>query len=376
MFDKPLQAGPQLLPSNFGLTPIGMSYGMADGTHRRTYSNGSAHGSSPMHGFPIPPPPTPALGQYNFRGLQPGDTRGNYDTDFHSKTMPGPPNDQEPANGFGSLSLPSINESPRHANTQLEVRLPSDQLQKLIYAMSSPKEREIHFTDPALAMPPPPLPAHALAAKGTGNTQLAFPTPELIDPPLAPAPNLSATTPRDESRGSDVSMHAGCTYFPICTTEDDAGLIVHSSPTCPSADVKSRKEGSSPTKRERTQISHMKLRTDHSQARDFLSTILGPQEQNVTSPVATTKGDSSSVSSLSPAETPARKRTRSALKKLSINDGSPEKKDGSVRKPVRKVSKSSSGGLTKETGVATSGLKGKASVVDEEDKENQMVVDI
>jgi hypothetical protein len=83
----------------------------------------------------------------------------------------------------------------------------------------------------------------------------------------------------------------------------------------------------------------------------------------------------SSISSDSPGETPGRKRTRSALKALNINDGSPEKKDASARKPLRKVSRASSGS-SKKAKDATSGTLVKAGVEDDEDKENQMVVDI
>lgn len=87
---------------------------------------------------------------------------------------------------------------------------------------------------------------------------------------------------------------------------------------------------------------------------------------------------SSSVSSSSPVDTPGRKRTRSALKTLTLNDGSPEKKDSSARKPLRKVSRASSGGSKKARDVAVAGANAKASMVDDEDKENhpdQMLLD-
>jgi hypothetical protein len=83
----------------------------------------------------------------------------------------------------------------------------------------------------------------------------------------------------------------------------------------------------------------------------------------------------SSIHSDSPGETPGRKRTRSALKALNINDGSPEKKDASARKPLRKVSRASSGG-SKKVKDAVSATLVKAGMEDDEDKENQMVVDI
>ena len=108
-------------------------------------------------------------------------------------------------------------------------------------------------------------------------------------------------------------------------------------------------------------------------ARDFLSTILGSHDNDQVSPV--TDDTKSSISSDSPGETPGRKRTRSALKALNIHDGSPEKKDASARKPHRKVSRASSGGSKKTKDAATRTLV-KAGQVDDEDKENQMVMDI
>ena len=82
----------------------------------------------------------------------------------------------------------------------------------------------------------------------------------------------------------------------------------------------------------------------------------------------------SSISSDSPGETPGRKRTRSALKALNINDGSPEKKDPSARKPLRKVSRASSGSGKKSKDAVSITLV-KAGMEDDEDKENQMVMD-
>jgi hypothetical protein len=108
-------------------------------------------------------------------------------------------------------------------------------------------------------------------------------------------------------------------------------------------------------------------------ARDFLSTILGSHDNETVSPV--TDDTKSSISSDSPGETPGRKRTRSALKALNISDGSPEKKDASARKPARKVSRASSRG-SKKARDSSSRVLVKAGEVDDEDKENQMVMDI
>lgn len=98
-----------------------------------------------------------------------------------------------------------------------------------------------------------------------------------------------------------------------------------------------------------------------------MSTILGFQDNEVVSPV--TDDTKSSMSSDSSGETPGRKRTRSALKALNLHDGSPEEKDASARKPLRKSSK-------KAKDSTTTGTYVKAGADDEEDKENQMVMDV
>lgn len=47
-------------------------------------------------------------------------------------------------------------------------------------------------------------------------------------------------------------MHAGCNGFPMCTTEDEEGSILHVAPNGPASIVRGRKEGSSPAKRKLT----------------------------------------------------------------------------------------------------------------------------
>lgn len=87
---------------------------------------------------------------------------------------------------------------------------------------------------------------------------------------------------------------------------------------------------------------------------------------------------SSTLLSSSPAETPGRKRTRAALRAMSLNDGSPERIDASAaRKPSRKVSRASSGGSKKgKDDVSSSvGLDFKTAMSNDEDKENQMAID-
>lgn len=70
-------------------------------------------------------------------------------------------------------------------------------------------------------------------------------------PPLGPGV-VNFVDRRAESRYSDVSMHAGCEGFPMCTTEDEEGSILHIAPNGPASIVRGRKEGSSPAKRKST----------------------------------------------------------------------------------------------------------------------------
>ena len=136
------------------------------------------------------------------------------------------------------------------------MRMPSDQFQMLLHAINpNQPSKTVHAT-----MPPPPLPAavkrhpYPFNADPTLNGDAPQQDVPLI--PLAPSPRQSfgpnlvnVMDRRAESRYSDVSMHNGCTSFPRCTTEDEDGQIVHSTPSAPSTVVKGRKEGSSPTKR-------------------------------------------------------------------------------------------------------------------------------
>jgi hypothetical protein len=234
MFEKPLHS-----EANAIGTDPGNAHGVGNLAHRRTYSNSSAPASSPMCGIPMPPPPTPALGHYDFQ--QASNMHGFHDPAF-SETISG----QDLQNIFGSVALPSLHEPYRGQRAQLEIRLPSDQLQKLIVAMSPSKQTETQSTGSA-QMPPPPLPLHALVAKAGETDQHAHDGSKSVEPVLDGQNNIGMY---NASRGSsDVSMHTGCTYFPSCTSVDDSSTVVHGNPECPSANVKGRKEGSSPMKR-------------------------------------------------------------------------------------------------------------------------------
>ncbi|KAK0285928.1 hypothetical protein LTS00_010719 [Friedmanniomyces endolithicus] len=242
-------------------------------------------------------------------------------------------------------------------NQSMHLRLPSDQLQKIIDALTPPKAAEAvccmthrHHVRPLtaaqLSMPPPPVPQQRSTVGST--------TP------------VSNRRGNNSSRYSDISMHASCTSFPSCISEDAEGCLVHQ----PATIVRGRKEGlavePSPTKK----------------PRDFLSTVLDttlathqpppPPPPPAPFPAGSSarKRTRSALKSLtlsssdgtvptpvtappSSVESSAKKRTRSALKSLTLGDGSPPEKR---ERPARKV--------------------GRMSVDDGgEDKENRMMMD-
>jgi hypothetical protein len=133
--------------------------------------------------------------------------------------------------------------------THLSLRLPSDQLQKIINALDSKflAHQDQPTINPTATMPPPPLPQHAFNAKA-GEDQANGETTGITQP-QTDAGNGEVTSRRGESSYSDISMHANCTSFPTCTSEDHDGHIVHSTPNAPATVVKGKKEGSSSAKR-------------------------------------------------------------------------------------------------------------------------------
>lgn len=219
---------------------------LKDNPHRRAMSASSFTLSSPMKGMPAPPPPTPILGGLaNFRSDS-NDSAGDHEmnsrsTSAYSQDVPyhfG----QQISNGLLPMPLGSMHDYTQYQKKQLEVRLPSDQLQKLISAMTSGTKNE-SLPGIDMSMPPPPLPQRAVAARGDA-------APDRLAPMgVNQFPSMNGHNRRDNSC-SDISMHGGCSIFPLCTSEDEQGQIVHSSPALPSSGVKGRKEGSSPTKRE------------------------------------------------------------------------------------------------------------------------------
>jgi len=128
-------------------------------------------------------------------------------------------------------------------NQSMHLRLPSDQLQKIIEALTPPKAAEAvccmthrhhiqSLTAAQLSMPPPPVPQQRSTVGST--------TP------------VSNRRGNNSSRYSDISMHASCTSFPSCISEDAEGCLVHQ----PATIVRGRKEGlavePSPTKKRKS----------------------------------------------------------------------------------------------------------------------------
>lgn len=186
----------------------------------------------------------------------------------------------------GPIISPTFNgPAPQHhANVQgngmrdgqYQFRLPSDQLAQIINALGALKQepQSQHATN----MPPPPLPAHVTHFK---NGIDGAPGGQFV--PLAHKNRRSETDQHainafdrraaSNSGYSDVSMHANCNAFPHCITEDPNGCLVHDSNVAPSSVVKSRKEGSSPTKR-KLSLSAGSKNADHTEKRARTSSRL------------------------------------------------------------------------------------------------------
>ena len=148
-------------------------------------------------------------------------------------------------------AYPSNHADAARKDPHFNIRLPSDQLQMIINAIQPPVQDQNQPTaDPAATMPPPPLPAHAMSKVAPLNDQGTVSFGQTSRTPLGPDV-FSFIDRRAESRYSDISMHAGCTSFPTCTSEDADGEIFHNgnTPGAPATVVRGRKEGSSPTKR-------------------------------------------------------------------------------------------------------------------------------
>lgn len=90
-------------------------------------------------------------------------------------------------------------QSNNHLQEHVQLRIPSDQLERILNAIGTPKA--VDHT-----MPPPPLPQHVVAASQLNGDE-----------------SVTAVD-RRVANCSDVSIHPD----PACTTEDNEAQIVHS----------------------------------------------------------------------------------------------------------------------------------------------------
>lgn len=373
MFNNPLHIHPH---GGLG-TPFSYS-----GHHERKSSASSVKYSSPNGAMPAPPPSTPVVGLYGSRGGPMQDDNSCYDLGSRSSSEYNSSSatfqDKPPA-------YPGIAAEPAYRR-QLEIRLPSDQLQKIISAVSPPRESQRIY--PASSMPPPPLPLHALAARqGEGWQPVNTPITSSPGQRVAAAVVAFENSRRGESRSSDISMHTGCDVFPSCTSEDERGQIQHSSPVAPSTVIRGKKEGASPVKGWSCMPGQMgRNQLTGPPARDFMSTIMGPQLPETRTPTSSIEQQPSMLSSMFSSSSPAaeatgtgtgKKRTRAALRSLTLNDGSPQKKGSEATKPPRKSSRASSNSSNKEnTAVKNVVEKGAAEVEKGGMGDDGMAVDV
>ncbi|KAF2170110.1 hypothetical protein M409DRAFT_19716 [Zasmidium cellare ATCC 36951] len=267
-------------------------------THQRNMSASSMNSmqSSPSYfGGPLPP------SSFNYApGLVPPNTYANSSRSSSAySTIPVSSLPLPVAVAAAAARSPAC---PSNSTLQdhVQLRIPSDQLEKILSAIGTPKAVD-H------SMPPPPLPQHVIAAaQATGN-------------------EAAGAVDRRLANGSDISMHPDCESYPVCTSEDTEGRVVHNPPA---QGVRSRKEG-----------------TIDNHNRDFFSNVLNPASADplasVTHPSSSSPVKNDSVTSSSPAHSSGRKRTRSETKTTSVNEGSPEKVDKDTSKPARKVSRAS-----------------------------------
>ena len=232
--------------------------------HKKIASADNIGFPSALTGLPFQPLPA-SLQAYTF------DVKSNYDGSSRSTSgyslMPDSAGPLLNKGSFGQ-AYPG---SQAETTNKYTMRFRSDQFDKLIKAIKpeTEQQQQQQYPDSRTAMPPPPLPAHAVGSKDNGvSAQPLLPPNEAVD--AAFGSEVEFIDRRAESRYSDVSMHAGCNGFPTCTTEDADGRIVHNTnatnctPAAPAPVVRGRKEGSSPTKRK---LSHSAKKGDMEKAK-------------------------------------------------------------------------------------------------------------
>lgn len=328
--------------------------------HQRKVSSDSGHGigtmsSSPFFSTPGPPPTTPT--NHSLRAMLP--TQQDPGQWYESSTRSTSAYSTVPLSSLPRIPVDSHNcpmvtgndpdVATRH---RVEMRIPSDQMQKLINAITTRSPPST--TSPQMVsetMPPPPLPSRA------------SPTRKVVEPETA---NMMSTDGLQTSTGapnrrdashsnfSDVSMHVGCSLFPACTTEDAQGGILHDSSSVSADVVRGKKEGTNEPDSEYLSpfFDPRLIRGD----RDFFSGALdsavneksndlGPKR--VDSPIHPASiEESSAMHTMNPSSSPSggshtKKRTRSGLKSISTNGVSLNESADRVSKPPRKVSRAS-----------------------------------
>lgn len=227
-----------------------------------TFSAASAGNFSSSPAFsgtlpPQPPPPTPnsvargsALHGFAFDGSS--RSTSAY-TDLSQAALPLTTAEAFALSGAAGSMPPYVGEEAayqRNQSNEVKLRIPSDQLNQVLRAIS--EKREGAESGPSLAaqsMPPPPLPQHVIQARAThsqGESRLQSPVMADCGAQVSEE-DLTHGNRRIEacSNTSDVSMHADCGEFPSCTSEDAHGhLIHHTTGVAPAAVMRSRKEGS------------------------------------------------------------------------------------------------------------------------------------
>jgi hypothetical protein len=238
MFEHPLPARPVPLQQyGVGVYPdsVKNSNQTGDTAHQRNMggvSTISNHYSSPEFSsstnMPGPPPPTPAM-DLSY-GVSPGSIYG--DSSRSSSAYSNVP--------FSSLPMMSEQlgqlagkDSPLKAILN---NIHVSNANRTLFTNIHPASFDMNN------MPPPPLPQYVLDAKMIGTTdRRAFtcPEPRATHQEQDIVPSFGDRRVESQSSESDVSMHAACTSYPTCTSEDAEGHIVHT----PAAVVKGRKEG-------------------------------------------------------------------------------------------------------------------------------------
>ncbi|OQO01953.1 hypothetical protein B0A48_12426 [Cryoendolithus antarcticus] len=353
MFDNPLHIASPATPRS-----MLQDYGKPSDYHRRSVSHGSIGMSlSPSMALPHPPPPTPAYAHPLYQSFS-QDAHSNYDLSSRSTSA----HSNLGLSGAAESLSTGLKDSYTVGRTpQVEKnRISSEQMSRLIQALGPDQKQQLtQSLTSSQAMPPPPLPLHAINAKNSRTDRRAsFGQPEKYELTEGKVTDYG-NGHRGVCRSSDVSMHADCTHYPACMFENDMGQILHSSPIMLATVIKGKKEGSSPNP-----------------PRDFMSTILTP-----TSPKAaqTPSADHMSVTESSPANSTGRKHSRYALRDLPIDNGSPEKNvnQSGKKSTSRKVSRTS---MSSDASIASRKAKGRSNVMGmhvntDEDKENVMIVD-